>query len=67
MHRSKRPTPTNAPLQRAERFCEAHGLDVPILLAPMAGACPVHLSVAVANAGGMGGAGRAADVPRGHP
>ncbi|MEO5699309.1 MAG: nitronate monooxygenase [Casimicrobiaceae bacterium] len=32
-------------------------MRVPILLAPMAGACPVGLSVAVANAGGMGAMG----------
>ena len=30
---------------------------MPILLAPMAGACPVGLSIAVANAGGMGAMG----------
>ncbi len=33
------------------------GLRVPITLAPMAGACPVALSAAVANAGGMGACG----------
>jgi nitronate monooxygenase len=38
-------------------FCERFGLKVPILLAPMAGACPPSLSIAVANAGGMGGCG----------
>jgi nitronate monooxygenase len=32
-------------------------MEVPILLAPMAGACPVGLSIAVANAGGMGAMG----------
>jgi hypothetical protein len=41
---------------RAKEFCELYGLKIPILLAPMAGACPVALSAAVANAGGMGGA-----------
>jgi nitronate monooxygenase len=45
------------PLRRVESFCERFGLEVPILLAPMAGACPPSLSVAVANAGGMGAAG----------
>ena len=42
------------PRERARAFCAAYGLKVPILLAPMAGACPVSLSVAVANAGSMG-------------
>jgi nitronate monooxygenase len=46
-----------APPVRAGRFCERFGLRVPILLAPMAGACPPALSIAVARAGGMGGAG----------
>ena len=32
-------------------------LKLPILLAPMAGACPTSLSAAVANAGGMGACG----------
>ncbi|TML12118.1 MAG: nitronate monooxygenase [Actinobacteria bacterium] len=48
------PRPT---LTRIEAFCEAYDLLVPILLAPMAGACPVSLSVAVANAGGLGACG----------
>ena len=42
---------------RAESFCKRFGLRVPILLAPMAGACPPSLSVAVANAGGLGACG----------
>ncbi len=42
---------------RAEAFCAEMGLRVPILLAPMAGACPPALSVAVAEAGGMGACG----------
>lgn len=45
------------PLGRAEAFCDAYGLRVPILLAPMAGACPPSLSIAVGNAGGMGACG----------
>ncbi len=65
MHRSERPRPANAPMKRAERFCEAYGLEVPILLAPMAGACPVNLSVAVANAGGMGALGALLTSPEG--
>jgi nitronate monooxygenase len=44
-------------LSRAESFCQRFGLRVPILLAPMAGACPPSLSIAVAKAGGMGSAG----------
>ncbi|HZK92335.1 MAG TPA: nitronate monooxygenase [Stellaceae bacterium] len=39
---------------RAAEFCRRFGLRVPILMAPMAGACPVALGAAVANAGGMG-------------
>jgi nitronate monooxygenase len=42
---------------RVESFCKRFGLRVPILLAPMAGACPPSLSVAVANAGGLGACG----------
>jgi len=42
---------------RAAAFSHRFGLRLPILLAPMAGACPVSLSVAVANAGGMGALG----------
>jgi nitronate monooxygenase len=51
------------PLDRARAFCSTYGLDVPILLAPMAGACPVGLSIAVANAGGMGANGALVDPP----
>lgn len=43
--------------ERAEAFAREFGLEVPILLAPMAGACPAELSIAVANAGGMGACG----------
>jgi nitronate monooxygenase len=42
---------------RTAAFCERHGLRVPVLLAPMAGACPPSLSIAVANAGGLGACG----------
>lgn len=45
------------PPERAARFCDEYGLGAPILLAPMAGACPPALSAAVANAGGMGACG----------
>ena len=48
---------------RAKEFCQRYGLKVPILLAPMAGACPVALSAAVANAGGMGAMGAVLSAP----
>lgn len=47
----------SSPLNRAEAFCQRFGLRVPILLAPMAGACPPSLSASVANAGGLGACG----------
>ncbi|MDF2975617.1 MAG: 2-nitropropane dioxygenase [Actinomycetospora sp.] len=46
---------------RVAAFCERYGLGVPILQAPMAGACPPELAVAVAEAGGMGAAGAVLD------
>ncbi|MCK0151669.1 nitronate monooxygenase [Marivita sp. S6314] len=46
-----------AALTRAEGFAQSYGLRVPILMAPMAGACPVSLAAAVADAGGMGACG----------
>lgn len=51
--------------KRAVEFCERFGLSVPILQAPMAGACPVPLAAAVANAGGMGGMGALLTEPAG--
>jgi nitronate monooxygenase len=45
------------PLGRATDFCARYGLKLPIILAPMAGACPAGLSIEVANAGGMGAMG----------
>lgn len=48
---------THPAISRAEAFCRAYGLRVPILMAPMAGACPPELAVAVAKAGGMGACG----------
>jgi len=42
---------------RIRVFCDRLGLEAPILLAPMAGACPTSLSIAVANAGGLGACG----------
>jgi nitronate monooxygenase len=50
---------------RAKRFCAVYGLEIPILLAPMAGACPAALSVAVANAGAMGAMGALLSPPEG--
>ena len=47
----------NRPVERAEEFAARLGVRVPVLLAPMAGACPPSLSIAVANAGGMGALG----------
>jgi nitronate monooxygenase len=44
-------------LVRAATLCETLSLRVPILMAPMAGACPTSLAIAVANAGGLGGCG----------
>lgn len=42
---------------RAEFFCRRFGSRLPVLLAPMAGACPPSLSIAVMNAGGVGACG----------
>lgn len=50
-------TTTPNALARAEAFSTANGFSVPILLAPMAGSCPPSLSIAVANAGGLGACG----------
>jgi nitronate monooxygenase len=44
----------SSPRARAEAFTDRLGIRLPILLAPMAGACPPSLSIAVANAGGLG-------------
>ncbi len=52
-----------SPSARAAAFCARFGLRVPILQAPMAGACPPGLAAAVANAGGMGGAGALLSEP----
>lgn len=46
-----------SPGARAKSFADHLGIGVPILLAPMAGACPPSLSIAVANAGGLGACG----------
>ncbi len=47
----------SSPRARTESFAARLGIRLPILLAPMAGACPPSLSIAVANAGGLGACG----------
>ena len=47
----------SSPLARARSFSDHLGIRLPILLAPMAGACSPSLSIAVANAGGLGACG----------
>ena len=47
----------SSPHARAEGFAARLGIRLPILLAPMAGACPPSLSIAVANSGGLGACG----------
>ncbi len=42
---------------RAESFCRRFGVKMPVLLAPMAGACPPSLSIAMMNAGSLGACG----------
>ncbi len=49
--------------RRVHEFCDRYGLRMPILEAPMAGACPPELAVAVAEAGGMGASGVVLDPP----
>ncbi len=44
-------------IDNAEKFAVDYGMKAPIILGPMAGACPVSLSAAVANGGGMGACG----------
>ena len=53
------------PRDRAAAFCAKYSLQLPILQAPMAGACPASLSIAVANAGGMGAMGTLMTEPPG--
>ncbi len=50
--------------QRVDGFCRRFGLRTPLLLAPMAGACPVGLSAALANAGSMGAMGAVLSQPQ---
>jgi nitronate monooxygenase len=56
---------TLRPRERAAAFCEKYGLRLPILMAPMAAACPAPLAIAVANAGGMGAMGALLSPPAG--
>ena len=51
--------------ERVDAFCRRYGLDMPLLEAPMAGACPATLAIAVANAGGMGAFGALVTSPQG--
>jgi len=57
--------PDRSARERAAAFCRRFGLRVPILMAPMAGACPVGLAAAIGNAGGMGGLGALLTSPDG--
>jgi nitronate monooxygenase len=50
-------SPNAACRERAAAFCERFGLRLPILLATMAGASAPSLSIAVAEAGGLGACG----------
>jgi nitronate monooxygenase len=54
-----------AAIARSEAFCSRFGLELPILLAPMAGACPPSLSIAIASAGGLGACGALLMQPAG--
>ena len=51
-------------LERADSFCRRFALQSPIILAPMAGACPVPLSAVLANAGSMGAMGAVLSQPQ---
>jgi nitronate monooxygenase len=52
-----------SPRVRAAAFCAKYGMRMPILMAPMAGACPATLAAAVANAGGIGAMGALVSPP----
>jgi nitronate monooxygenase len=53
----------SAAFERARAFAGQWGLGAPILLAPMAGACPPSLSIAVVRAGGLGACGALTMAP----
>lgn len=55
--RESEPAMPHAAIIRAESFCRNFDLRVPVLMAPMAGACPASLAGAVARAGGLGACG----------
>jgi len=48
---------TSSVIERVNAFCASYDLRIPVLMAPMAGACPPELASAVSNAGGMGACG----------
>ncbi len=48
---------THQAVSRALAFAESQGIRIPVLMAPMAGACPASLAIAVGQAGGMGACG----------
>ena len=48
---------TGEAVVRAEAFGRHLGVQAPVLLAPMAGACPPSLAIAVGQAGGLGACG----------
>jgi nitronate monooxygenase len=50
---------------RVDAFCQRYRLQLPILEAPMAGACPPERAAAVAGAGGMGAFGALTASPSG--
>ena len=54
---------SSSPRQRADAFCHRFELRMPVLQAPMAGACPASLAIAVGKAGGMGGMGGVLSQP----
>jgi nitronate monooxygenase len=58
-------SPSPSARDRARAFCDRFELRLPILQAPMAGACPPSLAIAVGKAGGMGGMGGVLSQPDG--
>ncbi|MGH8219492.1 MAG: NAD(P)H-dependent flavin oxidoreductase [Steroidobacteraceae bacterium] len=48
---------TGAPLNRVESLCRRFGVQAPIWLAPMAGASPPSLSIAISEGGGLAACG----------
>ena len=56
---------SRSPRDRALDFCRRFGMKMPVFEAPMAGASPASLAVAVANAGSMGAMGALLTSPEG--